>query len=281
MIFERAPREDMVTTADGVRIAIRTWHGDGNDLPPILFIHGYSQSHLCWMAQVDAEPLRPFDLIAYDLRGHGDSEKPLEPEYYRDPKRWSDELKAVIAATCKRPPVVVAWSYGGRVLLDYISCEGAQNLAGLVLVSATSNGRPESFGLGLAGLSAMHEERLDKNVASVVQLWTDCTKGTLDDEMRMIMVGSNMMTPPQIRKAMSGRSADYEEACRSISCPTLVVHGDTDPINTLEMARYSAATISNARLSIYEKTGHAPFLERPNRFALELAEFAKTCRSRA
>lgn len=106
MIFQRTSQDSTITTPDGVRIAIRTWRGDAKDLPDILFIHGYSQSHLCWMAQIDAEPLKPFNLIAYDLRGHGDSEKPVAPDYCQDSSRWADELAAVIDSVCDRPPLV-------------------------------------------------------------------------------------------------------------------------------------------------------------------------------
>lgn len=277
MIFGRPPVEHDIITPDQLRIAVRSWPGNGSQKPAIVLVHGYSQSHLCWMKLVTAALVQPFDLVAYDLRGHGDSEKPEEVHFYRESARWADELAAVIAATCTCPPVVVAWSYGGRVLFDYVSRYGSAGLAGVVLVSATSNGQTRSFGPGAAGLAAMHQPRLDRNVASVLSLWTDCIKAPLDDEVRLAMVASNMMTPPWVRANMSGRPADYEAACRAIDCPTLVIHGDLDPINTLEMARYSAAMIAGSQLAVYEDTGHAPFLERPDRFARDLVAFVGRC----
>src|SRR6476660_9373081 len=62
----------MVRGGGGLRLHVREWgKADG---PPILFIHGWSQNHLCWDKQYES-PLRDeFRLVAYDLRGHGMSE---------------------------------------------------------------------------------------------------------------------------------------------------------------------------------------------------------------
>ena len=46
-----APRAHTVTRAAGLRLHVREWgRADG---PAIMFIHGWSQSHLCWARQYD------------------------------------------------------------------------------------------------------------------------------------------------------------------------------------------------------------------------------------
>ena len=78
----------------GLRLHVREW---GNaDGPPILFIHGWSQNHLCWAKQYESALADEFRLVAYDLRGHGMSEAPLEPEHYTDGKLWADDVAAII-----------------------------------------------------------------------------------------------------------------------------------------------------------------------------------------
>ena len=59
-------------------------------------------------------------MVTYDLRGHGNSDKPLEPERYKDSKAWADELQAVMDATGIKRPVLAGWSYGGRIMADYL-----------------------------------------------------------------------------------------------------------------------------------------------------------------
>ena len=83
-----------VTGGGGLRLHVREW-GDPAG-PPILFIHGWSQNHLCWAPQYESALADEFRLIAFDLRGHGMSEAPLEPEHYTDGELWADDVAAII-----------------------------------------------------------------------------------------------------------------------------------------------------------------------------------------
>jgi non-heme chloroperoxidase len=74
-----------VKTPDGLTISAQDW-GNPNG-PEILFIHGFSQSHLSWIKQVTSSDLaKEFHMVTYDLRGHGNSDKPFEPERYKTSK---------------------------------------------------------------------------------------------------------------------------------------------------------------------------------------------------
>src|SRR6185436_5397707 len=132
-----------VTTPDGLTIAAQEWGvADG---PEILFVHGYSQCHLSWTRQVGGGLAAEFRMITYDLRGHGGSDKPLDAASYKNAKAWADELEAVMDATGLRRPVVVAWSYGGRVVADYLAVYGPRRIAGINYVDATTKSRPDLF----------------------------------------------------------------------------------------------------------------------------------------
>ena len=85
-----------VTTPDGLTISAQEW-GNPNGRG-IVFIHGFSQSNLSWMRQTDSDLAREFHIVTYDLRGHGNSDKPLEAARYRDGKAWADEVQAIIDA---------------------------------------------------------------------------------------------------------------------------------------------------------------------------------------
>src|SRR5260221_1745231 len=133
-----------VNTPDGLTISAQDW-GNPNG-PEILFIHGFSQSHLSWIKQVtNGDLAKEFHMVTYDLRGHGNSEKPFEPERYKTSKYWGDEVQAVMDATGLKRPVLVGWSYGGRVIAAYLTTHGAAQLACLNYVDTGPQADPSLF----------------------------------------------------------------------------------------------------------------------------------------
>ena len=125
-----------VKTPDGLTISAQEWGNPSG--PEILFIHGFSQSYLSWMRQVNSDLAREFRLVTYDLRGHGNSDKPLDPARYRDSKAWGDEVQAVMDAAGLKRPVLVGWSYAGRVISDYVTTHGAGKLAASITAWTSS-----------------------------------------------------------------------------------------------------------------------------------------------
>ncbi len=98
-----------VKTPDGLAIAAGEWGNAAG--PEIVFIHGFSQRSLSWSRQLTDPGLSAaFRMIAYDLRGHGASDKPADKESYGRDRLWADELAAVIAAAGLKRPVLVGWS---------------------------------------------------------------------------------------------------------------------------------------------------------------------------
>jgi pimeloyl-ACP methyl ester carboxylesterase len=55
-------------------------------------------------------------------------------------------------ATGLKRPVLVGWSYGGRVMADYLTTHGTGKLAGLNYVDAGQKGDPSFFGPNLRNL---------------------------------------------------------------------------------------------------------------------------------
>jgi len=162
-----------VKTPDGLTISAQDW-GNPNG-PEILFIHGFSQSHLSWIKQVTSSDLaKEFHMVTYDLRGHGNSDKPFEPERYKTSKYWGDEVQAVMDATGLKRPVLVGWSYGGRVMADYLTTHGTAKLAGLNYVDAGQKADPSFFGPNLRNLPLMASENLAINIAATRAFLHDC-----------------------------------------------------------------------------------------------------------
>lgn len=263
-----------VRTPDGLSISAQAWGNPAG--PEILFIHGFMQSHLCWSRQTESALARDFRMVTYDFRGHGDSEKPLERERYRSGKAWADELAAVIAAAGLRRPVLVGWSYAGRVISDYLEVYGSAGIAGIDFVNARTKSDPRFAGR----FSSIHfkdlvADDLATRIAATRTFLRACFARQPSQDEFETMLAFNMMVPRHVRAAMTGREFDADALFRKLALPVLVTFGIDDQILTIDGSRHVGSVIPGARLSLYDGVGHAPFWEDTPRFNRELAEFVR------
>jgi non-heme chloroperoxidase len=262
-----------VKTPDGLTISAQEWGNPSG--PEILFIHGFSQSYLSWMRQTDSDLAKEFHIVTYDLRGHGNSDKPLDPARYRDSKAWGDEVQAVMDAAGFKRPVLVGWSYAGRVISDYVTTHGASQLAGINFVDAGIKADPALVGDNLKNLPIMASEDLATNIAATRTFVHGCFSKQPSADDFETMLAFNMMVPPKVRAGLSGRPLDATEVMSKLKLPVLVTHGAEDRNSRVGTAKYTASVIPGAKLSIYEGIGHSPFYEDAPRFNSELATFVR------
>src|SRR6478609_26593 len=201
---------------------------------------------------------------------------PNEPERYKDSKAWGDEVQAVMDATGLKRPVLVGWSYGGRVMADYLKTHGTAKLAGLNDVDAGQKADPSFFGPNLKNLPPMASDDLATNIAATRAFLRDCfSKQPSQDEFE-IMLSFNMMVPPKVRLGLSNRPLEVDDLLKSLKLPVLVTHGSEDKNSNLIAAEYTAKMIPGAKLSVYQGIGHSPFFEDAPRFNAELAAFVRS-----
>jgi non-heme chloroperoxidase len=264
-----------VRTPDGLTIAAQDWRqkSSGRD---VLLIHGFSQAHLAWLKQVSGPLASEYRLVSYDIRGHGESDKPLEPHFYREPERWAGEVAAVIQQAQLDRPVLIFWSYAGRIVLDYLGQNGDAAISGLVFVNATSRADATVLGPATPLLRAMTQGDLATNIEATLKLLRASTARPLPQEAACFMLAYNMVVPPAVRANLAGRPADYDATLRRIRVPVLAVHGSEDTINLPTMADHTCATVANARKILYPGVGHMPFWETPETFARDVGEFLRT-----
>lgn len=176
-------RTSFVEGPDGVRIAVSET-GPSSGAPSVLFVHGIAQSRHGWDAVLEGSLARSHRLVAIDLRGHGDSDKPEGDEPYVNGVHFADDLHAVIQKLGLERPVVVAWSYGGVVVGDYLRHQGDAALGGLFLVAATlKTGRPARalFGPGmLANARGLLAEQAEAYGAAARSFFDACAAQPID-----------------------------------------------------------------------------------------------------
>jgi pimeloyl-ACP methyl ester carboxylesterase len=220
-----------------------------------------------------------FRLVAFDLRGHGMSDAPLEPERYTDARLWADDIASIIDRLHLDQPVLVGWSYGGFIICDYLRAYGQQTIAGAVFVDAAVTLDQSAFGalIGpgfLDHVPGATAGDFPTNVAAIRSFLRACTIRPLSAEDYETALCWNIVVPAKVRAALLARRINSDDVLATLERPLLVMQGESDLLVLPAMARHILATCPTARASWYADTGHAPFLEETARFNRELAEFA-------
>jgi non-heme chloroperoxidase len=243
---------------------------------PVLFIHGLSQCALAWREQLRSTLGKDLRLVAMDLRGHGQSERPLDG--YDDPSLWADDVHAVITTLGLERPILCGWSYGGVVIGDYIRRHGEVAIGGICLVGAVSR-LGESvmpflgpkFAATLPGLFSDEVEASTTGIQEFIRLMAD-TEPTEEDFY--LSFGYISIVPPFVRRALLSRTVNDDDVFERLVTPVLIAHGLDDEIVLPTMSEHHANLIPHAKTSYYVGIGHAPFLANPGRFNSELLAFS-------
>lgn len=264
----------------GLRLHVREW-----GLPAaraILFLHGWSQHHLCWSAQTASALADSYRLVAMDLRGHGQSEAPLEAEAYSDGDLWADDVRNVIDALALDRPLLVGWSYGGFVISDYVRRYGDGAVAGINFVGAAVGAGRDWVGTRIGTNFVDHVRPAcsdDQAVAleAVRSFLHVCAGRPLPPETVERAMGWTMLVHPTVRANLLRRTVDFTPVLETIAKPVLVTYGDADRIMLPAMAKIILDHVPNGRASEYAGCGHLTFMEDPDRFNVELEAFAREC----
>lgn len=260
-----------VKTPDGVNISAQEWGNPAGK--EIVFIHGFMQSHLSWSKQLkDPDLAKQFRMISYDFRGHGGSDKIMDPALYNSWEKFAEELNAVIQAANLKKPVLVGWSYGSRIASDYLKKYGDAKIGGLNFVGGAGNSDKKHFGSAMPLIPKTFTEDLAQNIEATKAFIHGCFEKQPTAAEFEEMLAFNMMVPPKIRSWLR-RPAPYEEALKAVKVPTLVTHGVEDRILGIGLGKYLVATVPGAKASFYEGIGHSPFWEDAPRFNRELVAF--------
>jgi pimeloyl-ACP methyl ester carboxylesterase len=270
--------EYSIESDDGTKVWAGEW--GNSDGPTVLLIHGLMQCHMIWQAQLESDLADEFRLIAIDVRGHGQSDKPANLSAYQDGRHWADDIAAVIKKLDLDKPVLVSLSYGGLIILDYCLRHGCGNISGINFVDAMVRkmGESELSTPAMAEIGpGFLSEKLPTRIAAVRAGIRASTANRVDQDIFETWLAFSMLVPRHVLHGMLGRQLDFDLVLDSLSVPALVTHGTADAVIPMAMAEYAIAHIPEAELSIYQGLGHSTCFEDSARFNRELAALVRRC----
>jgi non-heme chloroperoxidase len=274
--------EERTTTAighGGIRLHVRDFGPES--APAIVFVHGWSQSYLSWKRQLHSDLGRDYRLIAFDLRGHGQSEVAQSAEAYKRTAAWAGDVAAVIDKCGLVRPVLVGWSHGAFVCCDYLRQYGDSRLAGVVLSSWAVRIDENPAGNAYIGpgftdfFQGSISSDLAVNIEAVRNFVSACVPHPANVADREEILCYNMIVPPFVREATGRHEAcDNTGILGGLTVPLLAIHGLQDTVVRPEALDLVTAANPAAKVSVYQDSAHAPFLDCADRFNEELREFA-------
>lgn len=270
------PADHVLDLGDGLRLHYRD---EGPvEAPVLLLLHGYGDSHATWKGWA-AELRGRHRVISLDLPGHGLTAAPAGTVIDRD--AFARIVRRFITAL-QLPPVVLAGNSMGGGVAWTLALAAPEALCGLVLVAAAGWPMPATtpslaFRLlahpwGRALLARIDNRPLIRQALRAQVGDPALVTDALVDRWALYQryPGHRAI----LMSAAPGAQAPVTaERLASLQCPTLVLHGELDPILPLDHSQRFAAAIAGAELIVYPGVGHLPQREMPARSAADVAAF--------
>ena len=281
-----------VESFDGTKLYV----GKAGSGPTVLFVHGFCLNASSWHYQLQ-ELSDEFRCVVYDMRGHGESERPASDDYSME--AHARDLEAVIASI-EEPVMVVGHSMGGMALIDYAGLfpeqigdkvravalvdTAAHDVMGGMVPSAARLLTPALRLLEQAATLAAQRnpqafDRVRKNQKNMVALLIKLMGfGPKAHRHQLAFMNQMLQAIPAeilVPIVKTLRAMDVTGALDNIDVPTLVVVGARDRLTPRAAARYLATAIHGAELKVIPHSGHMPMLEQPEEFNTVLRRFLK------
>lgn len=207
----------------------------------VVCIHGAAGSADQWQAQI-AHLTPHYRVVAPDLRGHGQSEKP-NSAYSLEEFLW-DFTQMLSLLKVEEPFILMSHSFGGPVALTFAAAQ-SQRISKLVLIATA----PEMH------LNPLHE--------FVVKL--PVPLGYLE-RLRPILMPKTFAPVFVIQRVLAGTLFRWRgyDLLPDLQIPTLVVAGEWDFIVPTALAHKTHDLLPDSRLEVIRYTRHLPHLERPD-----------------
>lgn len=253
---------------------------------PLVMLPGWSQSAAEFGRNIDALAAGR-RVIALDLRGHGESDKPAGG--YRL-SRLAKDLAEVLDRLGLDRVDVLGHSMGSSVVWAYVDLFGQDRLRKLVVVDQApmttalpgwdETVRAEAGCLfpdvaAAAGFcdAVRAATTVEAHAALIRGMFTDALPAA---DLDWIAAENLKMPRPHAADLLFDHIlSDWRDVIRSLDLPTLVIGGETS-IFPASSQRWIAAQNPNATASIFptaEGGGHFMFYENPRRFNAEVARF--------
>jgi len=231
----------------------------------IVKVHGAGGNAHRWQRQIDllAKSHSP---IALDLPGHGRS---AGVEGLLTIDDYADFLAAFLDALNMKSAVIMGWSMGGAIAMNFALRHPARVEALVLVATAAKFNLPEDR---IEGLRAITMGRAPQAFTT-----DGYSPKTIKENFDVVREGwmEQIKTDPRVRytDVVACSNVDLREAISKIDQPTLILAGADDQITTVADAELIKSRIRGAELKVVADAGHIIPCERPAEFSAAIESF--------
>lgn len=259
---------------------VATAYSDAGSGPPLVFIHGAVQTLHVWQAQI-APLTESYRCIAYDLRGHGESELGQAPLTM---KLFADDLLALLDALGIARATLCGVSLGGMIAL-HAAARSPERVAALALANT-----PVALSLSPTLLRVVGALDPYLLLRPIFRILGQARAGRIGLRLARSLMGLGWVSGVAEEHFLKGFStmrpeavvATYRAICEAglpdlspIRAPTLIVTGFHEADLVFRHAAEIARWIGRAEL-VTVPGGHVTNLDAPDAFNAALARFLAT-----
>jgi pimeloyl-ACP methyl ester carboxylesterase len=229
--------------------------------PAVLLSHGFGATAAMFAPNVPTLAAHR-DVITWDLRGHGASESPSDPECY-SAAHALDDMRAILDTLGITRAVLGGHSLGGYLSLSFTLAHPDQ-VAALILIGTGPGFRKDEAREAWNRRAHITAERLsEKGIAALGDSSELHGDAHADDVQGLVLAAQRTLTQ---------RDARVIDGLPGIRVPALIIVGENDK-NFLAAADYMAGKIPAARKVVIPDAGHAPNVDQPERVNAEMLAF--------
>ncbi len=248
---------------------------DEGEGKPIIFVHGMVCSKAFFQKQIPYFSKNNYRALAVDLRGHGESEKPMSGYTI---KTFASDLHELVQALGLKKPILVGWSMGSMVVWEYAAMFPDELGALICVDQGASDFAWPGWQYGVMTIQDLRDmaAALQTDRKPMYQELIQLMLHVPQKEESEFFLGEMMKIPPVIAEAiiMNQTFEDYRESVKGIRVPTLILFGEDPKLNPPEAGYWLHDQIPGSLIKTFKNSSHCPFWEESELFNQTVKEFA-------
>ena len=193
----------------------------------------------------------------------------------------ADDLAAVMNGLALEDAVLVGHSMGAAEIVRYVTRHGPARVKRLILIAPTTPflsktpDNPDGIDPAITNVTRAKAAHDFPGVvaANIKPFFAPETSPAMVDWVQQMMADNPIF--PLLALNATFRAADFRSDLPKITLPTLIIQGDADASNPLQISgRKTAALMPSAQLKVYEGAPHGLMYTHMDRVNADIAEFA-------